>query len=135
MEVAALFERRSAQKKRLKALSDKVQAECTRLEAVVLDLIIDGLLPASFKGKMGASIYTREEVWASPAGGDHEALTEVLESLGPFYAHLLPSNVNSQSLSSIVRKSYNEETGEFDLPPALIKALKITKKQRVVANG
>jgi hypothetical protein len=135
MEIAALFEKRSRQKKRLKALSEKVNAELTRLEALVLDLIVEGELPASFKGSGGASIYTREETWASPAEGNHERLTQVLIALGPEWAHLLPSNVNSQSLSGIVRKSYNEETQEFDLPPALLAALKITTKQRVVANG
>jgi hypothetical protein len=135
MQVANQFERRCRQKKRLAALVKKVNAECARLEQEVMDLMEAELLPPSFRGKLGSSIYTREETWASPLDGDHAALTAVLRDLGPDYAEYLPSNVNSQSLSSLVRNSWNEETEQYDLPPDLINVLKITRKPRVVSNG
>jgi hypothetical protein len=135
MEIAAEFEKRCKQKKRLAALTKKVNERCTKLEEQVLNLIEDEQLPPSFRGKLGSSIYTRGEIWASPLEGNHARLTEVLRGLGTGWEHLLPTNVNSQTLSGIVRGAYNEDTDSFDLPPDLLTVLKITKKTRVVSNG
>jgi hypothetical protein len=117
------------------ALTKKVNERCTKLEEQVLNLIEDEQLPPSFRGKLGSSIYTRGEIWASPLEGNHARLTEVLRGLGTGWEHLLPTNVNSQTLSGIVRGAYNEDTDSFDLPPDLLTVLKITKKTRVVSNG
>lgn len=135
MEVAKLFERKTAQKKRLTAMLKKSNELVADLESQMNELIENEKLPSSFKGPaLGASIYTREEIWVSPKGGDHAALTAVLRDLG--LVEYLPSNVNSQSMSAYVREHYNKKTGEFDgLPQALIEALEITKKQRVIAAG
>lgn len=135
MEVARLFEKRCRQKKRLAALTKKVEESVAKLEAQMLELMEQELLPPSFKGKLGSSIYTREETWASPLDGNHARLTQVLQSLGPEYQQYTPSTVNSRSLSSLVRGAYDEESEIYDLPPDLLAVLKITKKQRVVSNG
>lgn len=133
MEVAEEFRKASVRlKDAKKELKDAAEASA-KLERQMLDLIEDGKLPESFRHN-GASIYTREEVWASPKDGDHQAVVAVLKELG--LTEYLPSNVNSQSISAYVRGFRNEQTGELEnLPPELEAVLKITKKARCIASG
>lgn len=134
MDIAKRFEKRSRQKKRLAELMKAVQKDLNDLEMQMLDLMEQEKLPSRFEGLLGTSIYTREEIWASPAGGDHAALAAALRRHG--LVEFLPSSINSQKLSAYVREHYNKQTGEFEgLPDDLFTALNITKKQRVISSG
>lgn len=133
MEVAEAFRKASKRLKDAKKELKEAAAEVSSLEGRMLDLMEAGKLPESFRHN-GASIYTREEIWASPADGNHQAVVEVLESLD--LHEYLPSNVNSQSISAYVRGFRNEETGELEgLPTELEAVLKITRKSRCIASG
>lgn len=133
MEIARQFQDVSARAKQLKKDLAVAMVEQRKLEAQVLQLIEDGRLPESFSLN-GKPIYTREELWASPADGNHARLVSVLRELG--LVEYLPSNVNSQSMSAYVRGFRDPETGEIvGLPEDLAAALKITKKPRVIAAG
>lgn len=132
MEIAEAFRIASKRVKDAKMELKDANVELGKLESVMLDLIENEKLPASFSHN-GASIYTREEIWASAKDKDHAAVVAVLESLG--LVEYLPQTVNSQSLSGYIRE-FKDESGELvGIPEELLAVLKITKKPRVIAAG
>lgn len=134
MEVAKEHVKETRRKRDLDADLRAVNKNIERLDERLQELILAEELPVSFKCD-GASVYTREQLWASAKDGDHDALTVVLRELG--LREYLPRTVNSQSLSAYVRESYDYETGEFsdEIDPRLLEALNVTIKTKVVVNG
>lgn len=132
MEVAEAFRVASKRVKDAKKELKDASTDAAKLEQRMLDLIENGKLPASFAHN-GASIYTREEIWASPLDGNHERLTGVLESLG--LMEYLPRTVNSQSISGYIREFKNDEGELVGIPEELAAVLNITKKSRCIAAG
>lgn len=134
MEVAKEHVAETRRKRALESDLRKANNNIEKLDERLQELIENEELPASFKCD-GASVYTRDQLWASAKDGDHAALVEVLKTLG--LRDYLPKTVNSQSLSAYVREDYNYETGEFsdELDTRLLEALNITIKTKVVVNG
>lgn len=109
-------------KARVKTTADQIQ----ELQSSLLTAIEDGKFPQSSNVE-GASVHRKSQLWASPADGDHERLTAILDGLGEDYEHLLPTTVNSQTLSGFIREKLadapliedrpmvNEDTGEVVL--------------------
>lgn len=134
LQVADKYVTLTRRKRSLEADLRTVKAQLEDLQQSVLDLMEAGELPEKF-GHEGASVFTREDVWASPANGDHAALSEVLRQLG--MVEYLPKSVNSQSLSAFVREHKNE-AGEFDptlIDPQLLAVLKISKTTKAIVTG
>lgn len=133
MQVAEAFQAASRKVKLLTADLKEARSEMARLEGRMLGLVEEGKLPESFRLN-GSPIYTREEIWASPADGNHEAVAAVLLSLG--LVEYLPRTVNSQSISGYIREFKDEKTGELiGVPEELQAVLNITKKPRCIAAG
>lgn len=133
MEVAEAFQQATKREKQAKAELADATAELRKLEQKMIELIVDGKLPESFKLN-GKPIYTREEIWASPKGKDHKALAKVLKDLG--LVEFLPQTVNSQTISGYVREFKDKETGELvGIPEELLAVLNITRKSRCIASG
>ena len=140
------------EKKRLNEELGTVQAEITLLDKGEMLMAIDAEnFPSSAKVD-GASVFLWTQIWASPAKGeddeaDHARLTAVLDGLG--LHHLMPSNVNTQSLSAYVREQidnaplFNDDGEALDLeararlvlPASLVDALNLTMKREVHVNG
>lgn len=133
MDYAREYVSLTREKRDLEAQLAGVKKNLEELEPRILEMIESEQLPESFRLD-GASVYTRSQIWASPAGGDHENLTRVLSELG--MVEYLPSKVNSHSISAYVREHINPETGQIEgLPPELEAALKITETTKAVVNG
>lgn len=134
MQVADRYVKNTRRKKQLEADLKVVKANLEDDMQAVLDLMEAGELPESFKHD-GATIFTREDIWASPLDGDHDALSGALASLG--LVEYLPSKVNSQSLSAYVREHKDDE-GAFDetlIPETLRERLKISRTTKAVVTG
>lgn len=133
MEVAREYVRLSRVKRDLDRQLASTKKEIEALEGTMLELIESEQLPESFR-RDGASVFTREQIWASPVGGDHDALSQVLADLG--LVEYLPNKVNSHSISAYIREHVNPETGEIEgIDPQLLASLKISKQTKVVVNG
>lgn len=135
LKVADEYVRLTRRKRSLESDLRTVKAQLEDLQQRVLDLMVAGELPESFKHE-GASVFTREDIWASPRDGDHQALSDVLRLMG--LVEYLPKSVNSQSLSAYVREHKNDETGEFDetlIDPRLRDVLKISKTTKAIVTG
>lgn len=140
MQDAAAYKSACAEEKDLKQRLLEVRESMKKYEARLIDHMENERIPESFRlGK--ASVFTREETWASAKDGDHANLVTVLESLG--MRDLLPKTVNSQSLSGYVRE-FRDEDGEVviasednpeGLHPDLAAALNITRKTKVIVTG
>lgn len=140
MEVANLYYEADAVVKSAKRQLADAEKRLKPLQEQMLQLIEDGKLPTSFKFGRG-SIYTQSQLWASPKDGDHERLSNVLESLG--LVEFLPKTVNSQSISGFVRE-FRNELGEIvvqseehpdGLPVPLAEVLNISERTSVKASG
>lgn len=133
LEVARQYVALSRRKKELDRELASVKDKLEELESTVLDLIEQEALPSSFRLD-GASIFTREQLWASPKNKDHAALAAVLREIG--LVEYLPRTVNSHSISAYVREHVSEETGEVEgLDPRLLDALNISRQTKAVVNG
>ncbi len=137
MAVARELVKLTRAKRALEANIKAIAKEIETVQAQVLDLIADGHLPAKF-GEDGASVFTREDCWASAKDGDHGRLTALLTELG--LVEYLPSTVNSQKISAYVREFRDEHGqvkvgGEDGLDPRLAEALQITITPKVIVNG
>lgn len=133
MQVAERFVQNTRQKKRLEADLKVIKEQLENDMQAVLGLMEDGQLPESFKLN-GATVFTREDIWASPSEG-HEALAAALSELG--LVEYLPKSVNSQSLSAYVRE-HKDDDGEFDeslIPETLRAKLKISRTTKAVVTG
>lgn len=132
MDVAKRYVQLTRKKKELDREIAGVKKELEALEPEVLDLIEQEKLPSSFKLD-GASVFTREDIWASPKDGDHAALALVLADIG--LTEYLPRTVNSHSISAYVREHRNDEGEIVGLDPRLEAQLKISRKVKAVVNG
>lgn len=132
MDLARELVRKTRRKRELDAELRTLKVDISDLERKLLECMEAGELPESFKIE-GGSVYTREQIWASPAGGDHARLTEVLAELG--LVEYLPSTVNSHSISAYVREHIDPDSGEIvGLHPSLEGALRISREIKAVVN-
>lgn len=132
MEVAHDYVLLNRKKRSLDRELAEVKKQIEEMEPVMLDLIESEQLPHSFKID-GASVFTREQLWASPLDGDHQALAQALDELG--LVEYLPKTVNSHSISAYVREHLNEDGEVEGIDPRLLDRLKITRQTKAVVTG
>lgn len=133
-------------KKALDAQLGDVETRIKQLKTEMQTLIEDDQFPDKARVD-GASVFLWRQIWAGPAGGDHDRLTAVLGELG--LHEYQPTKVNTQSLSAYVREALAdaplfsddgsiltlEERARLVLPASLVAALSLTEKRDVRVNG
>jgi hypothetical protein len=146
LEVAEKFKEASRRVKTAQSELARAQEDLAPWKSRMLDLIENGELPKSFTPNSGGNIHMTSQLWASPKEGNHDRLTQVLQSLG--LKEYLPKTVNSQSLSAYVRE-FRDELGQVKigtvgpdgqlstdgLDPRLADILNLTEKFDVKATG
>jgi hypothetical protein len=118
------FARLALRKRELEAELREVQDQMARLEAELIEEFVATGLQYARVGNL--VVYLTQEVYASPANGDHDRLAEALAKLG--LDDLVTSRVDHARLSAWVREMRRE--GE-EIPAELAELIKISEVVRL----
>lgn len=158
--LASMFVTGMRRRRRLSAEENLIKSHLAKVGAALFEHIKAGRWSRSSEVD-GANVHTKKQVFASPAKtlhngeevADHARLTEVLNRLAAeqpeeTWTSLLPSKVNSQTLSAMVNeyldnKEFTEDQELLEVeerlviagcPRELVEAMHLTEKQSINAN-